>query len=606
MIIARKKQFLIPFTIALVAILFIGGFFALKQRATEAAVTGWKAGNIMDDAVMADKGTMSVKKIQSFLNSKVSTCDTYGKQVSEFSGGKDYNGDGKITRAEWGRYKYGQTKFICLKNATEGGKSAAQIIYNVAQKYTINPQVLIVLLQKEQSLVTDTWPLNSQYRSATGYGCPDTAPCDSDYYGLTNQLEWAAKMFRAILNNSPSWYTPFELGNNYIQYNPTASCGGSNVYIENRATQALYSYTPYQPNKATLKAGWGTAPCGAYGNRNFKLYFNEWFGASTNPGATAILNRYNSMDTASKSSLGTAASEAICNLRNGGCYQKYTQGAIIWSNDTGAWESYGSIRDRWANLGYQDGELGYPTGAPNCTIKDNGCYQRYEGGYIIGKASTGYWESKGGIRAYWGSVGYQESNLGYPVGGEKKLADGGYYQKYENGYVIGKKATGYWESSGATRDRWMNLGYQDGELGYPVGTIRCGITDGGCYQKYENGYIIGKASTGYWESKGGIRTSWTAFGYQEGTLGYPIGGEKRLTSGGYYQKYEGGYIIGKKTTGYWESYGAIRDRWASMGYQEGELGYPIGSIKTTGSTLSQPYEHKKIYHQPPSTTWVTP
>ncbi len=24
----------------------------------------------------------------------------------------------------------------------------------------------------------------AQYRSATGYGCPDTAPCDSKYYGL--------------------------------------------------------------------------------------------------------------------------------------------------------------------------------------------------------------------------------------------------------------------------------------------------------------------------------------------------------------------------------------------------------------------------------------
>lgn len=78
---------------------------------------------------------------------------------------------------------------------SEGGRSAAQIIYDAAQQHQINPQVLIVLLQKEQGLVTDTWPLNIQYRSATGYGCPDTAACDSQYYGLTNQLNWAAKMF---------------------------------------------------------------------------------------------------------------------------------------------------------------------------------------------------------------------------------------------------------------------------------------------------------------------------------------------------------------------------------------------------------------------------
>ena len=221
---------------------------------------------------------MSTSSIQSFLNAKVPTCDTNGTQISEY-GGPDLNKDGKVQRWEWGKANYNQTTFTCLRNwKNSSGTSAAQIIYNVAQKYKISPKVMLVLLQKEQSLVTDTWPLNQQYRTATGYGCPDTAPCDSQYYGLENQLDWAAKMFRAIMDNSPTWYTPYVLGNNYIQYNPSSSCGGSTVNIENRATQALYNYTPYQPNKAALDAGWGTAPCGAYGNRNFYLYFMNWFG----------------------------------------------------------------------------------------------------------------------------------------------------------------------------------------------------------------------------------------------------------------------------------------------------------------------------------------
>jgi hypothetical protein len=165
-----------------------------------------------------------------------------------------------------------------LKDYSESGKSAAQIIYDVSQEFIINPQVLIVLLQKEQGLITDTWPLSTQYKTATGYGCPDTAPCDSQYFGLTNQLRWSGRMFRAIMNNSSSWYTPYILGNNYIQYSPDSSCGGSTVNIQNRSTQALYNYTPYQPNQGALNAGWGTAPCGAYGNRNFYLYFTSWFG----------------------------------------------------------------------------------------------------------------------------------------------------------------------------------------------------------------------------------------------------------------------------------------------------------------------------------------
>ncbi|MBP9667442.1 hypothetical protein KBD87_01370 [Candidatus Saccharibacteria bacterium] len=242
------------------------------------AITGWKPGRIIDDSVFTNYNSLSLSSIQSFLNSKVPSCDTYGQKLSEF-GGPDLNGDGRVQRWEYGKSRYNQTKFVCLRDyKASDGRTAAKIIYDTAQKYRISPKVLIVLLQKEQSLVTDTWPFNVQYRSATGYGCPDTAACDSRYYGLVNQVSWAATMFRAIMDNSPNWYTPYVLGKNYIQYNPSTSCGGTTVLIENRATQALYNYTPYQPNKAALDAGWGSAPCGAYGNRNFFLYFSNWFG----------------------------------------------------------------------------------------------------------------------------------------------------------------------------------------------------------------------------------------------------------------------------------------------------------------------------------------
>lgn len=237
-----------------------------------ASASSFDPGKIIDDSVFTNQSTMSVEQIQAFLNSKVPVCDNNGAQTSEYGGG---------TRAQWAQAKYGQSTFTCLKDYSENGKSSAQIIYDTAQAFSINPQVLLVLLQKEQGLVTDTWPLTVQYRSATGYGCPDTAPCDAQYYGLTNQITWAAKMFRAIMNASPTWYTPYILGSNYIRYNPDANCGGSNVNIQNRATQALYNYTPYQPNPATVDSAMGTTvPCGAYGNINFYRYFTQWFGST--------------------------------------------------------------------------------------------------------------------------------------------------------------------------------------------------------------------------------------------------------------------------------------------------------------------------------------
>lgn len=249
----------------------------IPSVANATPIVGFKPGRIIEDNVFTNANSMTVEQIQLFLNSKVSSCDTYGTQTSEFGGG---------TRAQWAASRGYSTPFTCLKNYTENGKSSAQIIFDVAHQYQINPQVFIVLLQKEQGLVTDSWPLTTQYRTATGYGCPDTAACDSVYYGFTNQLNWSGKMFRSILNNSPTWYSPYTLGNNFIQWSPTASCGGSIVNIENRSTQALYNYTPYQPNQSALNAGYGSGDsCGAYGNRNFFLYFRDWFNYNGGPAA---------------------------------------------------------------------------------------------------------------------------------------------------------------------------------------------------------------------------------------------------------------------------------------------------------------------------------
>lgn len=264
-----------------------------SQNASAADASGFRSGRIIDDSVFTNYSAMSAADIQNFLNSKVTSCDTYGTQTSELGGGTraQYAANASLHPKQGAYYP----PFTCLKNYSENGLSSSQIIYNTAQQYQINPQVLLVLLQKEQSLVTDTWPSPAQYKTATGYGCPDSTPgvCDSKYYGFTNQLQWSAKMFRAILNATPTWYTPYVLGTNYIQYSPTASCGGSNVIIENRATQALYNYTPYQPNPAALAAGYGSATCGAYGNRNFYLYFTDWFGntlMSNLPGCSEATN----------------------------------------------------------------------------------------------------------------------------------------------------------------------------------------------------------------------------------------------------------------------------------------------------------------------------
>lgn len=266
----------------------------VAPAASAISASQWQAGRIIDDAIFTNKNDMSVGQIQQFLNSKVPSCDTQGTKL--------YNGQ---TRAAYGAAHGNPIPFTCLKDYYEvpktapgstipasnyggqpipgGAQSAAQLIWNAAQSYNISPKVLLITLQKEQGLVTDDWPLKKQYTYAMGAHCPDSTGCDQNYSGFSFQMMLSAQMFRGYLDNmQESWWPyrrPFQ--NNTIAYNPVGSCGSSSVYIASKATAALYTYTPYQPNQAALNAGYGSGDaCSAYGNRNFWLYFNDWFGSS--------------------------------------------------------------------------------------------------------------------------------------------------------------------------------------------------------------------------------------------------------------------------------------------------------------------------------------
>ncbi len=274
---ALKKYRLTVFTVFVFCMMASFGFFAMRgmQKTSAASTAGFSAGNIISDAVMSNYNSMSVSDIQNFLTSK-NPCNDY-----------DYNKYLRLKAAYPNNsWHFENGHFICLSEERFGdgevigsGQTAAEIIHQAAQDYKINPQVLLVLLQKEQGLITDTYPNQVQYRAATGFGCPDTAACSTKYYGFKNQVRNAASMFREVLNGGWSNYPAYKTV--YVQYNPNPGCGGTNVYIENRATSALYRYTPYQPNASALNAGYGTGDvCGAYGNRNFYLYFMDWFGST--------------------------------------------------------------------------------------------------------------------------------------------------------------------------------------------------------------------------------------------------------------------------------------------------------------------------------------
>ena len=269
------------------AVVIAGALACIVPMGIVTAISGsdFKAGYIIDDSVFFKQDDMSLANIQAFLNAKVPVCDTNGTQP--------YAG---TTAAAYGTSKGYPPPYTCLKDfrqdtvskPVESGlcngypavnQSAAEIIYGVAQSCGVNPKVLLVLLQKEQGLVTDDWPWPVEYQKATGYGCPDSSSCDSTYYGFFNQVYAAARQFKNYQRNNSS-FNFLAQRNNFIPYSTDSSCGGSTVYITNIATSALYDYTPYQPNAAALNNLYGTGDsCSAYGNRNFWRTYQEWFGS---------------------------------------------------------------------------------------------------------------------------------------------------------------------------------------------------------------------------------------------------------------------------------------------------------------------------------------
>ncbi|MBM3716773.1 MAG: hypothetical protein FJW64_13760, partial [Actinobacteria bacterium] len=241
---------------------------ASAPRIAPATLAGFTPGNIIDDAVFFNSGTMSEDEIQKFLETRVPSCQ------SGYTCLKDWRDTSRTVNAD----------AMCGPYAGAPNERASRIIFKVAQACGINPRVILVTLQKEQGLVTHTWPSASRFRIAMGQGCPDTAACDTRYYGFFNQVYGAAWQFKRYANPPGTsryftWYAPGNTWN--IRFDTEAACGSSPVYVTNQATSNLYYYTPYQPNAAALRAGYGEGDgCSAYGNRNFYNYFTDWFGST--------------------------------------------------------------------------------------------------------------------------------------------------------------------------------------------------------------------------------------------------------------------------------------------------------------------------------------
>ncbi len=217
-----------------------------------------------------------------------------------------------------------------LAGYSEGGRSAAQIIYDAAHGAgdasgtyngivinsstgTVNPEAILVTLQKEQSLITRSDNTAWAMTASMGYACYSGVKgdgngngCADAYEGFTKQVENGAWQLRYSYERANGRGLDYQTGQTFT------SSDGYTVTFMDAATASLYRYTPYVFN----------------GNFNFYNNFIGWFGAHADTQANDTADFTLLTYTTSQTISGSKTSASTVNLDGS---QIASAGSTTWT-----------------------------------------------------------------------------------------------------------------------------------------------------------------------------------------------------------------------------------------------------------------------------------
>lgn len=242
------------------------------------------------------------------------------------------------------------------------------------------------------------------------------------------------------------------------------------------------------------------------------------------PTGGGIGQRWNQIGGVS-SRLGYPAGLLVCGLSQGGCVQPFERGSIGWTAASGAWDVGGGIGLRWVELNAQDGGLGYPSSPEMCGLAASGCFQNFTRGTMMWSPASGAQPTWGAIRTRWAEYGYENSWMGYPIGRETcGLPGNGCSQEFQRATFFWSPATGAQPTSGAIRGDFNRRGGGAGALGYPSSPEYCSVS--GCRQYFQWGWLD-------WEPSGWVMFHLNPIGYCEalnrGGVKYGTAGAQRVS-----------------------------------------------------------------------------
>ncbi|MGI8392686.1 hypothetical protein [Leucobacter sp. W1038] len=611
------RLLLVSFAVALAVLVS-----PLAETATpaQAVVTGFNPGNIVSDSVFYNGAAMSASEVQVFLN----------QRIAATSDGRCTIGD--PGRGAWSAWGSTFIASVCMKDAHfatasraanaycaaypgSAWESTSSIIAKVGQACGISPKVLLVMLEKEQSLVSDTFPTARQYNFAMGYACPDSGPnnsanCDPSQTGFFQQVyraAWQLKVYRAFPNSYN--YKPFQV--NTIQWHPNRDCGTSQVYIENWATAALYIYTPYRPNQAALNAGWGTGDaCSSYGNRNFYNFYKSWFGSphASIPVNGKIAEGWRELGGTDGTFGDPVAAAQSSPAHGGGTYQKFEGGIIFAENRSGqySWMSYGPFLENYENAGFVSGSWGWPTGKAACRLVNGGCTMPFQNGTVAYSPSTGSMLIPEKLFQEWLRLGGVASELGYPLESSVVGAGNAVSQKFVGGYLGWSLAAGAQRVPAAITSAWLAAGGVQA-LGVPTEPAKAiSANGGGTAHELSNGTIWVSPQGTVQMSNGPFKAQYLAAGGPSGSWGWPkTNAACRLVEGGCYMEFQFG-------TGMWSAGTGLvlvsNEAFAIWNREGGSFGYPIAppvTVSANGGGVVQEFTRGAVWASPQGTVQMS-
>ena len=136
----------------------------------------------------------------------------------------------------------------------------------------------------------------------------------------------------------------------------------------------------------------------------------------------------------------------------------------------------------------------------------------------------------GAIGAHYRQLGGPRSLLGLPRTAELGIP-GGRWQLFQHGRMYWSAATSGHEVHGAILDKYRLLGGTSSFLGYPVTDESPTRDRVGRYNHCSAGSIYWHPAIGAHEVHGAIRARWAALGWEQSVLGYPISDEYTIAGG---------------------------------------------------------------------------